>query len=393
MGFNPVISRGDLPNLFRRPRETIGHVFERAQRAVRPIEEGGRIQTATLEGTFLCNLHCPMCSQWGTKGIGLKMMRGEVDASRIQKQMDLPTIERLIDQLRPHRSWISITGGEPFARREMIDIVEYISRSGLHVGLTTNGTLMPEPLLARLVRLPGLDAVNFSVDGIEADHDAIRGRGNWRKTMTAAATMVRLRRELRRKAPLTIRTNTTMQPRNLDHLPELVEYGRSIGLDEMNATHLRWFTRTQADIHFQTVKADFGYEDPGVYSEIGEPFPPGHGERVFDTVSRLQSRFGRFFNYESGMTREQTIRFYSDVRWSLQTRCNHPYRALRIRADGETYFCPDQWMPGYFLGNVKTRSVEAIWQGEKAKAFRLALNRHGMWAGCAKCNIANQNDS
>ncbi|MCI4324024.1 MAG: radical SAM protein [Thermoplasmata archaeon] len=393
MGLDQVISPRDLPNLIRRPRQTVGHLVERAIRAVRPVEEGGRILHATLEGTFLCNLHCPMCSQWGTNGIGPRMVRGEIDDSRIRQQMDLPTMKRVIDQLRPHRSWISITGGEPLVRPEIVDLIEYISAAGMHVGLTTNGTRMPEALIERLVRLPGLRAVNFSVDGFEADHDAIRGSGNWRKTMTAASTMVRLRSELRRHEPLGIRTNTTLQPNALDHLVELVAYGRSIGLDSMNATHLRWFTRAQADVHFQTVRRDFGYDDPGVYSEVSPPFPAGHGVRVFDTLGRLQEQFGDFFNVESTMTREQTIRYYSEVRWSLQSRCNQPYRALRVRADGHVYFCPDQWMPGYFLGNVKADRIEQIWQGEKAKAFRTALDSHGLWAGCAKCCISNRSDS
>lgn len=116
-------------------------------------------------------------------------------------------IARISETAPPFRKlWIS--GGEPFLRPELAEIVGmFAERNGVaNVNLPTNG-LLPEkmfPILDRLLELaPKLSIdLNFSLDGVGATHDRIRGvPRNFERTMAtmrAAAGRYRGVKRLRR---------------------------------------------------------------------------------------------------------------------------------------------------------------------------------------------------
>jgi MoaA/NifB/PqqE/SkfB family radical SAM enzyme len=76
---------------------------------------------------------------------------------------------------------ITLTGGEPTLREDIVEIARRANRSGIAVSLTTNGSLLPEK--AELLR--SLDQLTVSLDGDEEVHDANRGRGSHRKALAA----------------------------------------------------------------------------------------------------------------------------------------------------------------------------------------------------------------
>ena len=112
---------------------------------------------------------------------------------KLNSRDDLTTeqIVRISETAPPFRKlWIS--GGEPFLRAELADIVAaFVRRNGVrNVNLPTNG-LLPEkmfPILDRMLELcpeASID-LNFSLDGLGKTHDAIRGvPENFVRTMAA----------------------------------------------------------------------------------------------------------------------------------------------------------------------------------------------------------------
>ena len=69
-----------------------------------------------------------------------------------------------------------LSGGEPFIRKDTVDIIEYISGKGMSVIMNDNGTLLTEEKLKRIARIKNL-TINFSIDGPREVHDTIRGKG------------------------------------------------------------------------------------------------------------------------------------------------------------------------------------------------------------------------
>jgi len=127
--------------------------------------------------TYRCNLRCRMCHIW-KKG-------------PVRDEMSLPEIDRFFE-LANGFSWVGLTGGEPFLREDLPEIVAAIRGRSRRLGslhINTNGQLTEKIIrLAREIRkvvAPARLIVTVSIDGPLAVHDAVRGReGAWERANT-----------------------------------------------------------------------------------------------------------------------------------------------------------------------------------------------------------------
>ncbi len=126
------------------------------------------------------------------------------DKLNSKDDLTVAQIERISETAGPFRKlWLS--GGEPFLRDELGEIVGmFARRNGVrNVNLPTNG-LLPDrmwPALDRMIELcPGTSIdLNFSIDGLQSTHDAIRGVPNgFVKTVSVMAEAARRYRGVKR---------------------------------------------------------------------------------------------------------------------------------------------------------------------------------------------------
>jgi MoaA/NifB/PqqE/SkfB family radical SAM enzyme len=115
-----------------------------------------------LQVTNRCNMTCDFCDFW-PNGVAPKLELSLDDFRRLAAQLDeLGTL------------FISVEGGEPLVRKDIIEILRLLSRR--HVTcLYTNGWFVT-PELARQVFDAGVTQVGVSIDYADADrHDRRRG--------------------------------------------------------------------------------------------------------------------------------------------------------------------------------------------------------------------------
>lgn len=84
---------------------------------------------------------------------------------------------------------ISLTGGEPFLRKNILNkLLDYFENADqvYWIGILSNGTLIDEEDAIRLQNYSKLKEVQISIDGANAEsHDRIRGIGNFSKAVKA----------------------------------------------------------------------------------------------------------------------------------------------------------------------------------------------------------------
>src|ERR1700692_2240480 len=105
------------------------------------------------------------------------------DKLNSKDDLTIDEIDRISQSAPPFRKlWLS--GGEPFLREGLADIVAmFVRRNGVrNVNLPTNG-LLPDKLFPAMDRMLELCPetsidLNFSLDGLQKTHDAIRGVPN-----------------------------------------------------------------------------------------------------------------------------------------------------------------------------------------------------------------------
>ncbi|HOE64159.1 MAG TPA: radical SAM protein [Candidatus Sumerlaeota bacterium] len=122
-----------------------------------------------LEITERCNCRCRMCRIWENKE---------------RKELDINDFERLFrDPLWRNLRILSLTGGEPFLRHDLIDIILLAARHLPRlerISFPSNGILtkhIMDTVKAILSSLPAhIDfKIGISIDGVEDVHDQMRG--------------------------------------------------------------------------------------------------------------------------------------------------------------------------------------------------------------------------
>jgi len=118
--------------------------------------------------TNRCNARCPFC------------FIDFDDPAVLRQQMRIEDIEVLAQSLGPNLTNVNLTGGEPFARKDLIDVARcYFRHTGIEsIFITTNGSLPDriETFIRTLqAEFPDRKLIfSFSIDELGAAHDDIR---------------------------------------------------------------------------------------------------------------------------------------------------------------------------------------------------------------------------
>jgi radical SAM protein with 4Fe4S-binding SPASM domain len=362
-------------------------IYEKMKFALSDKDIGGRINSVNLEVTVLCNLRCEMCWWWGKNGVGFKL--AESKDPMITKQMTKEEVFKVIDELAAtYRPSIYISGGEPFVREDTIDIIEYIASKGLSVITNDNGTLLKDEWLERLSKIKKL-TINFSIDGPREVHDKIRGKGNYDKTTNAIKKLLEYRGNTLFPA---IKTNTTFSPFILGHIDELIrELQENVGVDATRLQHL-WFTdKEHAEAHKRVLHEIFGTNEGANVDSHIIPVPDmKYLNALADEIIKVEhTKYKKPVYIHPRMSKEEIIRYYTDLSYIRAKRCMVAWNSIFIRANGDVMFCPDEWMVDFKLGNIREHTISELWNNEKAKLFRRELWKHKLFPACARCCAIN----
>lgn len=121
--------------------------------------------------TYNCNSRCLTCNIWKKKSKG---------------ELSLQEIERFAKENR--FSWIRLTGGEPFLRRDIVEIARIFEKYSkpYFLSIPTNA-LLGDLVYSRIEEISKLNfrlAITISLDGYRELHDKIRGiKGNFDKAI------------------------------------------------------------------------------------------------------------------------------------------------------------------------------------------------------------------
>ncbi len=127
----------------------------------------------TWEVTGCCNLRCLHCYIINERNL----------LHQTQNELELEEIDRIIQQASESGCiQIIITGGEPFLRKDLKDIILSIKKHGILYSIYTNGTLITKEILDFLEKNPPV-AIELSIYGAtETVYDSVtRQKGSYRK--------------------------------------------------------------------------------------------------------------------------------------------------------------------------------------------------------------------
>jgi PqqA peptide cyclase len=174
------------------------------------------------EITHRCPLGCPYCSN-------------PLQLDRRSDELDTATWARVFREaaalgvLQVH-----ISGGEPAARGDLVDIVAAAHAAPLYTNLITSGVGLKNETLAALAEA-GLDHVQISIQDSEAaSADHIAGyKGAYARKNALAAEVVRL------GLPLTI--NMVVHRANIERIDDMVDLALKLGAGRIEIAHVQYY--------------------------------------------------------------------------------------------------------------------------------------------------------
>jgi radical SAM protein with 4Fe4S-binding SPASM domain len=120
--------------------------------------------------TYRCQMRCKMCDIW----------ENPTDSKREIQAKEL--------EMLPEFKFVNITGGEPFVRRDLEDIVEVMYRKSKRIVISTSGW-HTERIIKMAERFPNI-GIRVSIEGLSQKNDDLRGReGSFDRAMRLLLTL------------------------------------------------------------------------------------------------------------------------------------------------------------------------------------------------------------
>ena len=148
------VARADIPALLDLGWRWVGSALGR--RARRPLVGPA---LGTLLVTYRCDLRCRVCDL---------PARAAARRRAGERELDTRELRRVLRDMKAiGTAGVGVTGGEPMLRADLLELLTYGSRLGLHMHLNTDGFRVAEN--ARALLATGVRSVNVSLDGATAE--------------------------------------------------------------------------------------------------------------------------------------------------------------------------------------------------------------------------------
>ncbi len=279
------------------------------------------------ELTHRCPLGCPYCSN----PLALDARESELDSqtwARVFKEV------AALGVLQVH-----LSGGEPGARRDLVEITAAARSSGLYTNLITSAVGITANTLEKLVEA-GLDHVQISIQDSDADSaDKIANYAGAFARKTALANRV-----VALKIPLTV--NCVVHRGNIDRITAMVELAISLGASRVEIAHVQYYGWALRNRDSLMPSADQVARAVKAVEELRKRY---HGKIVIDAV--LPDYYARFPKPCVG---------------------GGGRRSLNVTPAGKVLPChAAEVIPDLEFWNVRDHSLADIWTNSPAfKAFR-----------------------
>lgn len=294
------------------------------------------------ECTMRCNMNCRHCGS-------------DCKTTATCKDMPFEDFRKVLEQVKErydsHRIMIVVTGGEPLMRQDLERCGRAIYDMEFPWGIVSNGRLLSPARIDGLLGA-GMHSATISLDGLEDDHNWMRGSADCFKY--ACRAIERLASE----PGLAFDVVTCVNRRNIGHLPEI----RNLIL-EFGVRRWRLFTI------FPSGRAA---SDPELQLSAGE----FRALMEFIRETRLEGRIHANYGCEGFLGPYEGL-----VRDNLFT-CQAGLTIGSVLADGSISACPSI-RADYSQGNIYKDNFVDVWESR----FRIMRDRG--WTResepCAKC--------
>ncbi|MFX0136350.1 MAG: radical SAM protein [Candidatus Hodarchaeota archaeon] len=313
----------------------------------------------TISLLYSCNSRCKTCNVY-------------------LKRVNNFTIEeynKLFSSLGKSPFWITFSGGEPFLRQDIVQIVKLAydkCKPGI-INIPTNGSLfhrIPDMVEDMLLNCPGTDIIiNLSLDHYGKKHDEVRGmKGNFERAMKTYKGL----KKLKKYSNFTLGIHTVISNFNVDEFEEIYEE----------------LMKLEPDSYITEIA-----EERIELGTLGEGITPSY-EKYTKAIDFLREKMSK--QKTNGIARiTQAFRFeyYEMVKKLLKEKkqqipCFAGSMSAQISPDGEVWPC---CIRADSMGKLREHNYDfrKIWRSKQAILVRKSIKRDKCTCPLANASYTN----
>lgn len=297
--------------------------------------------------TARCNLTCEQCNI--------------IYANSDVRECTIDEVKRIADNFsKMGVAIVLLTGGEPFARKDLPEIIHAFESRGVHVRMQTNG-FATEEQIARAVEAGGKD-ISISLDSLQpATQDKINGDfdKSWHQALKAMALFTKYLPKEGSFASL----GCVLQPQNMGDIEDVVRFGSAIS----------WFS-SLVPVHVSDYAHPRGFRTFDQTLRFRKDELP-IVDAVIERVRKMRKE--GFLLFDSDQYLDDIKRFVRDepITWRSKNNnvCDTPNLYFALLPNGEFAPCCDHRLensyPSY-ANNFPQIYLSKIWREEVAQVTR-----------------------
>ncbi|MEZ4450065.1 MAG: radical SAM protein [Nannocystaceae bacterium] len=259
---------------------------------------------------------------------------------------------------------VVLIGGEAYLRNDFILIIRAIREAGMSCTMTTGGYNLSRERVQAMIEA-GVSSVTFSIDGLEATHDRLRGvPRSWQRALQAMADV--------RAAGGKVAANTQINALTRGELLPLLEI---LG---------------DAGIHSWQLQITVPHGNAADHPEL--ILQPYHYLELFETVDAVLKRAqerrirvwpGNNLGYFGPI--ERRLRASQRGHWQ---GCTAGVTVVGIESDGGIKNCPSLGGPTNVGGHWRVHGVQKIWEESYQLGYIRNRTIDDLWGYCRECYYA-----
>ncbi len=301
-----------------------------------------KLKTCVWEITLACCFNCAYCGSRGGKARENELSTAEcLDIARQLYEMGCRRV--------------SLIGGEVFMRPDWAGIAAALTSKSIKTSIITNGYKMSAPIIEKLKQI-NIESVAVSLDGLRETHDAFRQKGSYDRAVDTIFSLAR--------AGIPVSVISALRADNAPQLPAFYDEIKTFPIFAWQiqaCSPMGNAGSNSLDVSFDAKKViDFVYR-----TAPSAPFSVG----IADNIG--------YYTPEEGILRGRRNSFFEGCSAGLTT--------IGIDSTGNVRGCESMYDERFNEGNLRERSLEAIWTDPNAFAYNRRFDASMLTGGCKGC--------
>jgi MoaA/NifB/PqqE/SkfB family radical SAM enzyme len=323
-----------------------------------------------------CNLRCVQCAQWGENGVFKQPSH-----AAFARELSTQEWKTFIQRVAPFCPHLYFFGGEPFLRKDLLELVRHAVAHDVVAGVNTNGHFLAGK--GKAIVDSGMDYILVSLDGPSEVNNAIRlgNRDGYAAVVEGVGELMRAREAGQSRYPF-IELFMTLTEANQTHIVETAAIAQRLGVDYFSLA-LGMFTT--ADLAAQSAaqyRQEFGVE-PRFYQGFVRDVSRIRTAIVTEQIQEVRRMWGSRYKQYPPVKADLALYFERPQEPLTRHPCISPWLTMQVMPDGELTFCED--FADLPVGNVRDADPLALWNNAASRAWRRRIRTRGIFPAESRC--------